>query len=241
MAPRSRSFRLGHARHGAVVASYYSAAFDVFPWLDSAADLDFIHRQYRWNNANRTEADFTTLVLNGATFGAQGLDFTTCTVNPNITITLAALGLAMPPCVHAAAGYFQSTPAANKTLYQFDDGTNAERFLCNLNVNPVVAFQVVDNSAVQSAQSPGSIGSAAGVRFGVAVSVQLNEVLAAGNGIAATADTVATMPTVTQLRIGCNNAATSFPPGILSRIVIFSAVKTQSDINTLSAQIQVAT
>jgi hypothetical protein len=236
MPPRSRSYRLGGARHGAVIASYGTDPI-AFPWPGAAADLDFIRRQYRWNNASRTEADFTTLVLNGATWGPQGLDFSTATSNPSITITLAALGMTMPPCCYAVGGYFLSTPAATKVLLQFDDTTNAERFVVHMNTVPVVNLQTFDNSVAQSNQSPGSIAPGAS-RFGLAVSAQLNEVLGSGNGTDATADSVATMPTVTQLRLGCNATAATFPPGILSRLVIFTAVKAQAEINLLSRQMR---
>jgi hypothetical protein len=206
-------------------------------WPGAAVDFDFIRRRYYWNGLTRSEANFTTLVLNGATWGAQGLDFSTCTVNPNITITLAALGIAMPPCVFAMAGYFLSTPAATKAFFEFDDGTLNERFVVNLVVNPLVNLQVIDGNVGQSVQNPGTINTPS-VRFGIAFSAQLNEVLAAGNGIAVGADTVATMPTVTTLRLGCNAAAGTFPPAILSRLVIFTAVKTQPQVNQLSIDIR---
>jgi hypothetical protein len=207
------------------------------PYQGAAADLDFIGRRYYWNNALRTEADFTTLVLNGATWGPQGLDFSTCTANPNITITLAALGLTIPPCVFAAAGYFLSTPAANKILLEINDGTLIERFAVNMLPAPAINLQTVDNNVGQSSQSPASIGPSAS-RFGIAFSAQTNEVLSAGNGVGAIADTVATMPTVTTLRLGANSTAGTFPPAILSRLVTFLGVKSQADVNNLSLQMQ---
>src|SRR4030095_15043927 len=76
-----------------------ASAAVVFPWPGASADFDFVRRNYFWNGANRTEANFTTLVLNGATFGAQGLDFSTCTANPDITVSLATLAITMPPFV----------------------------------------------------------------------------------------------------------------------------------------------
>jgi hypothetical protein len=209
-----------------------------FPWVGASADLDFIRRQYRWNNASRTEADFTTLILNGATWGAQGLDFSSCTINPNVTITLAALGLAMPPCVFAFAGYFLSAPATTKSIVTIDDGTAAERFFLGALATPIINLQTLDGNVSQASQNPGAIAPAPGVRFGLAYSVDLNDVKAAANGIDAPADTVATMPTVTTLRLGAGIPAGSFPPVIMSRLVIFAAVKTQAEVNLLSAQIR---
>jgi hypothetical protein len=209
----------------------------VFPQPEVAVDLDFIGRQYYWNGAQRSEADFTSLVLNGATFGPQGLDFSTCSANPNITISLATLGLTMPPCVYGLAGYFISTPATAKVVLEIDDATQNERFIVTANSTGVINVQTIDNNVNQASQNPGSItpGSA---RFGIAYSANLNDVKASGNGTGATADTVATMPTVTTLRLGASVFATSFPPAILSRLWMYSAVKTQTEINTISTQIR---
>jgi hypothetical protein len=214
-----------------------SAAPVVFPWPGAAADLDFVRRQYFWNGAARTEANFTTLVLNGATWGVQGLDVSTATVNPDITISLATLAIAMPPCVYAFAGYFLSTPAASKTILEFDNASNNERFFVNLTSGPQIQVQTVTGGVSQASQTPGSI-STPSTRFGIAHSAQLNEVLAAGNGIGAAADVVATMPTVTTLRLGANAGAGNWPPAILSRLLIFSAVKIQADINQLSIDVR---
>jgi hypothetical protein len=219
------------------VAPIVSNAVIAFPWPGASVDLDFIRRQYWWNGATRLESAFTTLTLNGATWTAQGLDFSACTANPDITITLATLAITMPPCVYAVGGYFISTPAANKTLYQFDDATNNERFTLLLTTAPAMSMQVVDGNVQQSAQSPGSIVPATD-RFGIATSAALNDVKAAGQGVGAGADTAATMPTVTVLSFGHNRTVTTFPPAAISRMLIFPAVKTQAEINQLSAQIR---
>jgi hypothetical protein len=209
----------------------------VFPQPGVAVDLDFIGRRYYWNGAERAEANFTTLTLNGATWEARGLNVSTCTVNPDITITLAALGLTMPPCVYGFAGYLLSVPAANKGVIHFDDGgAGAERFFLLVSPGPALSLQVTDNNVSQA-----SLGLGVGIvnRFGLAFSAQLNEVLAAGNGTPATADVTATMPTVTQLKLGVNaTVAGSFPPAVLSRLWIFTAVKTQAELNAISTQIR---
>jgi hypothetical protein len=199
--------------------------------------LDFVRRQYFWNGATRTEANFTTLVLNGATWGPQGLDFSTCSANPNITISLATLAITMPPCVCALAGQFFSTPAALKILLEINDGTANERFAVSLLTNPIINLATVDGGVTQSSQNPGTINTPA-TRFGLAFSANLNDVKAAGNGVGATADTVATMPTVTTLRLGANNTAGTFPAAVLSRLWIFTAVMTQPQINQLSIDIR---
>jgi hypothetical protein len=213
--------------------------FGGFPWTGASADLDFVRRRYFWNGASRTEANFTTLVLNGTTFGAQGLDFTTATANPDITLALAAaLNITnLPPVCYAVAGYFVSTPSGGKTLLQFDDGTNNERFYMNTQATPLIQVQTIDGGTSQSAQGPGSIAPGPS-RFGICFSADTNDVKAAGNGIESTADTAATMPTVTTLRLGRNITAGTFPPAILSRLVIFTATKTQAEVNQLSVQIR---
>lgn len=223
---------------GLGVAPFSLQAPISFPWPGVAADLDFVRRQYWWNGATRLESAFTTLVLNGATWEARGLNISTATTNPDITISLATLNIAMPPCVYAFSGYFLSTPAANKTTFQVDDGTNNERFLVNMQTTPALSMQTIDGGVSQSTQNPGSIVSGVD-RFGVAFSAALNDVKAAGQGVGAAADTAATMPTVTTLRLGRNITATTFPPAILSRLLIFAAAKAlQTDVNQLSLQVR---
>jgi hypothetical protein len=207
----------------------------VFPWTGAAADLDFVRRQYYWNGAIRTEANFTTLVLNGATWGAQGLDFSTCSVNPDITITLAALGITMPPCVYAYAGVFVSAPASVKTILEFDDGTDNEKFFTGTQVGPNINTQTIDGGVQQSVVN---IANTVGVRYGFANSAQLNEILCARNGAAGASDVAATMPTVTRLKLGAGPSATTFAPAIISRLWIFTAVKTQPQVNQLSIDIR---
>jgi hypothetical protein len=223
---------------GLGVAPIVSKAAINFPWPGAAADLDFVRRQYWWNGATRTEANFTTLTLNGATWTAQGLDVSTATTNPGITITLATLAITMPPFVYAFAGYYSSAPGTQRTILSFDDGTNNERTFLNVLTAPNITTLVIDGGVQQSSQNNAITVPSATVRFGIAFSAQLNEVLSAGNGSGATADVVATMPTVTTLRLGANVAATSWPPAVLSRLLIFTAVKTQADVNQLSAQIR---
>jgi hypothetical protein len=221
------------------VAPIVSNAPIMFPWPGASADLDFVRRQYFWNGATRLESDFTALTLNGATFGAQGLDFSTCTINPVITLALAAkLNITMPPCVYAVAGYFLSTPGASKGFVQFDDATDNERFWALMTATPQINVQTVDGAVVQSTQFPGPIGVSSTARFGFCFSADTNDVKAAGNGTGATADTAATMPTVTQLQIGKRNGPTTWPPAIISRMWIFTAVKNQADVNQLSTQIR---
>jgi hypothetical protein len=210
----------------------------VFPQPGVVIDLDFIRRRYYWNGALRTEGDFTTFVLNGATFEARGLNISTCSVNPNITISLAALGLTMPPCVFGFGGYLLGTPAGNRYFFQVDDGTDNERFLLFGNNTPTVVSQTIDGGVLQSQSFPGSIGSST-QRFGFAFGAQLNDVKTAGNGTGAAQDTAATMPTVTTLRLGCQvTAAPTFPPAVLSRMWIYSAVKPQAEINQLSIDVR---
>lgn len=240
MAPRSRSYRLGHWRRGAVISNYYAQQIPPFPQLGVVADLDFIGRQYFWNGAMRREADFTSLVLNGATWTAQGLDLSTCSANPDIRITLAALGITLPPCVFALAGYWPTAPAATKVVMQFDDGTDANRIMMSVVTTPNLNMQITDATVQQSSQNPGSIQPGA-ARWGVSFSAALNDVKASGNGsvTGSPADTAATIPTVTTLRLGCRAlTAGTFPPAVLSRLWIYTAVKTQAELNLLSVQIR---
>jgi hypothetical protein len=238
--PPRRFLKLGgslsQARYGFAEAIPPLVPPVVFPQPGVSADLDFVRRRYFWNGATRTEADFTTLTLNGATFGAQGLDFSTCSVNPSVTIALASLGITQPPCVYALAGYWPSAPSATKTIVQFDDGTDNERFVFNITNVPATALQTLDGGVSQSNQNVGITPGAA--RWGVSYSAQLNDIKASGNGTAAPPDTVATMPTVTTLRLGCRIAVGTFAPAIISRLWLYSAIKTQAELDLLSTQVR---
>jgi hypothetical protein len=219
------------------VAPIVSNARIIFPWPGASTDLDFVRRQYFWNGATRLESAFTTFTLNSATFVATGLDLSGATA-PDITISLASLGFAGPPLAYATSYFLSSTPGAIRTYWQIDSGANTNRILFQVTTIPVASLQTISGNVVQSAHTPVGTGATA-VRHGIACSVQTDDVELAANGTDAVADTLATMPIgLTTLRIGKNLTAATNPPGILSRLLIFTAVKTQADLNQLSTQIR---
>lgn len=204
------------------------------PYVGAAIDLDFVAQRYWWGGAEKRTGDFTTYVLNGSTFDANGL---TASSTIDITLALAALGTFVPGAF-AAAIYHTSAPAGVKAFFGLDDGTTTERVNLSQNVTTAtLLLSVVDGNVAQSNINNAGSGTL-GVRIGCASSYQTNDMKSSVNGTGATADSVGTMPTVTTLRIGKTTAASSNALGSIARVVAFTAVKTQAELNALSTALR---
>lgn len=207
-----------------------SASPAPFPYAGAAIDLDFKQRRYWWGGAAKTEGSFTTFVLNGSTFGPNGL---TPSDTIDVTLSLAGLGT-FTPGAFAAAVTHASAPAAAKIYAQIDDTTSTNRIFLLQNTTLVLGGNVISSNATVATLGPTSGTSALGVRHGYAASYAANNFKAAGNGVAATPDTAGALPAVTMLRIGRGIGAANAALGALGRLLLFTAEKTQAELNALS-------
>jgi hypothetical protein len=203
-----------------------------FPWPAAAIDINFVARRYWWGGAEKLEANFTTFILNGSTFDANGL---TPTGTVDITLALAGLGTYVPGS-WGMAFYVLGLPSVTGSYFQIDSGANTNRVAAqHSSINARIAATVVVGNVSQSNQ--GLFGSdATGTRLGSAHSYTTDNVMASFNGTGATPDTLATMPVVTTLRIGRNVNANTQPSGTIARIVLFTAAQAdQAALDRLSA------
>jgi hypothetical protein len=205
-----------------------------WPYPGAAIDLDFAGQRYWWGGSPKQTTDFTTWTLNGSTFNINGL---TPTATIDVTLSLSGLGTYVPGAI-AAGVYPTGSPASTKGWCGIDDGTTNERVSITQNSSGQVTTFTVDGGVTQAAPVGGAPSGTTNVRHGVALSYALNDVKSSFDGLAGTADTVATMPTVTTLRIGKLSTASSQPTGALARVVAFTGVKTQAELNALAISMQ---
>lgn len=204
-----------------------------FPATGASIDLDFVNRRYYWGGSTKTEAQFTTFNLNGSTFDANGL---TPSATIDVTIALSGLG-SFASGTQAIAIYNSAIPGTARQWAQIDDGSNTNR--CGWQqqttgrLNAIIAV-----STVQSTQTPAGTETL-GVRHGGAFSYQTDLVVMASDGVAAGADNLATMvTTATTLRIGKGATASSNALGSIARLVFYTTVKTQAEVNAMSIAMQ---
>lgn len=205
-----------------------------FPAPGAAVDLDFIARRYWWGGSSKTEGDFTTFALNGSTFDATGL---TPSATIDVTLNLAALGTFIPGS-HASACFHQAAPASVRIFWQIDDGTVINRIFVSQNTTPRLISQVQQASTPQSVHN--IVGTdVLGVRHGLASSFTTDLVMASANGVNGTPDTAAVMPTTANiLRIGKSTAANTNPLGSVARVILYTANKTQIQLQELSLAVR---
>lgn len=203
------------------------------PYTGAAIDLDFVAQKYWWGGAEKTTADFTTYALNGSTFDATGL---TPSATIDVTLALAGLGTFIPGAL-AAALTMASAPPSGRHFVALDDGTTTERISFTATVTPQLSVQIYDGNVNQT-NSPLTGAGALATRHGTALSYATNDIKMSANGTTTTQDVVATMPTVTTLRIGKLASGATNPVGAIARVVVFTAVKTQAELNALSTALR---
>lgn len=206
-----------------------------WPYDGCVADLDFIHQRYFWGGRQRKIADFTTYTLNGSTFDAYGL---TPSSTIDVTVALSGLGTVVPgSCILRT--YATSAPANTSAAFELDDGTSNERIMVAAQAaTGNMLYQVHVGGAAQASIFPSILTSSLG-HHGVACTWAANNFLTGGDGVAGTADSSGTLPTVTTIRIGKSTAGSTSFPGAVGRIVLFGAARTQPELLALSRDILV--
>jgi hypothetical protein len=199
------------------------------PWSGAAIDINFMRRRYYWGGAEKTEANFTTFNLNGSTFDSvKGL---TPSSTVDITLGLSGLGTYVPGS-YGIAFWTLGAPAALSSYLQLDDTTDSNRvYMAQVVANSRASGRVDSGGTNQSTQTPASGSDVTGARHGAAHSYATNNVMFTANATASAADTAATMPTPTVLRIGKMVAASTTPNAIISRIVIFTSAQANQTAN----------
>lgn len=198
-----------------------------WPFPACSVDIDFVNQRYFWSGAYKATSNFTTYTLNGSTFGPGGL-----TPTDTIDVTLTLPAETYVPGSYCAAFTHASAPGTSRTIFQLDDGGNTNRVTLQqatslLLTNSVTVSNVSQASATASATAP------TGIRHGFASSYDTNDFRFSGNGVAGTADTSGTIPTVTRLQIGRSAGGTACT-GAIGRIVLFNAVKTNFELHALA-------
>lgn len=202
----------------------------IFPWPRAALDWDFVKRRYWWGGQERHTGQFTTFTLNASIFSQYGL-----TPSTTIDVTLALSGTTFTLPGTLAARLYQTSNApggATRHPVILDDGTNAERMGFTVNAsNGNMACTTVDGNVTQAAPALGSILN---IFSGVAGFSDTNNFLYSRNGQGGTADTSGSLPTVTTLRLGKSITASTEYVGAISRVLLFSGVRTQGELNELT-------
>lgn len=187
--------------------------------------LDFINQRYFWNGRNRFTSEFTTYTLNGSTFGPHGL---TPSATIDVTLATADFGFAFP-CTVLAQLFPTSNPGTNRVPVNIDDGTANECLRLRQATDGVHAFFVTDGGA--SVASIGTTAMVNGRRNGFAAAVATNDVRYVCNGkIEGAADTSASMPTVTTLRIARRETADSEYIGAEGQVIVLPYAMTDAEL-----------
>jgi hypothetical protein len=200
-----------------------------FPFDGSILDLDFVNQRWFWGGAAKSIADFTTFTLNGSTFGGLGL---TPSTTIDVTVALAGVGTVVPGVM---AGVFahNALPAGNRIVAVLDNGTNNESIVYLQTPGSALSCQVITGGVSQSNVGANIAASALNTPHAFAGSFDANNFLSSTNGVAGNADVSGTLPTVTTLRIGKNVSANTEALGAIARLVLFTAAKTQAELNQI--------
>lgn len=205
-----------------------------FPAPGAAVDIDFVNRRYWWGGSSKLEANFTTFVLNGATFGANGL---TPTDTTDVTLALAGLGTFLPGAL-AAAVFHSGTPATTKCFFEIDNNVQTQRVVLQQSTTRTLGLVTVSSGTQANMSVAGT--TVIGPRQGLAGSYNTNDFKYAANGVDGTPDTAGNLPTaVATLRIGRSFTGADAALGSIARLVLFGATKTQAELNALSNQMRI--
>ena len=144
---------------------------------------------------------------------------------------------------NSAAGAFvvsghttDSFSGVTRRLMEVNNGTAGERFIVGLQNATTARFLVSDGAATVA--DVGIAVTSMPARVVIAGSYAANDVKAAANGAAGTADTSVTLPTVTQMVIGADLAsptATQMANGHIERIRYYNRALSQAELNALTA------
>jgi hypothetical protein len=215
-------------RLGLGLARAHRGAYGEWPLPGWLLDLDFINRRYFWGDEEKGEADFTTFTLNGSTFGPNGL---TPTATVDITLATSAFGFVIPGTLVAQV-FPTSDPAAGRSAVVVHNGgaNNEFRFQQQATTGSLGFIVNTGGTAVASI----IVGRMLNARNGLAASFGTDDVKAAVNGVAGTADPSAVMPAVTTAQFGKRFTASTEFLGAISRVLFRAGASTQDQLNALS-------
>lgn len=204
-------------------------------WLPGVAvQMDFVNDRYYWGGAPKLRADFAAFSLAGnCSMEANGLTLDGTAANFNVSVALSTLGVSFPFVIIGSA-----TPTAVTTVQMIAavDAGGAVNY-CGLYFNTSIRSANVVRSSVTEALLTVSGGTA--VRTTIGANYQTDNILQSVNGsTGGTADTSATLPSVTTLRIGERGSSGAPWTGTIQHIAIYSgAAIDQTDLNNKTARI----
>jgi hypothetical protein len=198
------------------------------PLASVAVHLDFVNDRYYWNGGWHGRSDFAAFTLGGAcSMGASGLVVDGTAANLSVSIATATLGISAPFAMIASA-----TPTDTATTYfmaSVDAGAASDFMALATSANRIA--QVLAASVTQA--NVAAAGVTGGTRQTVGANFETNNVLQSVNGATGgTADTSATLPTVTTLRVGERPANTAPYLGTIHHLVIYAGAHDQTLLNT---------
>lgn len=196
------------------------ATAGVLSYAPSAAGADYI---YAWGA--QAEA---------GSYPTSYIPTTTAAVTRNADVAVMT-GTNFSDWFSASTGtiYAQWNPTSvsgTRPIVQFDD-TTANELLALLGSTTNPLFNVTDGGVAQASVDAGTI--AAGTAYKFAGAYAENDIAASIAGGAAVTDTSATLPTVTQARIGSDG--TNYLNGAIAALKFYNTRKSNADLQTLTA------
>lgn len=207
-----------------------------FPYTGAAMHLDFENRRYYWNGANRGEGDFSA--FSGGSFGtgdAKGY-IPAADGSHNVKIAWSSLNISAPFCM---VSVFRPT-ATGVIMHLLRIWNTESNYLNHYFSAAGTVRTIVHFGGVRQAELFGPAPSANTV-YSWASNIETNAILASVNGAnAGTADTAATLPTVTELVVG-HNGTNALPfLGSIRHLMLFTGSRDQTALNALTTAIQAA-
>ena len=202
---------------------------DWTPLSGAAVHLDFTRQRYYWNGAERLAANFTTFT--GGTF-SSGLVLDGVAVNFDISVSLATANISLP-CV-LIVSYTPGSVTGTQYIGSIDTDVNN---VCSIGLSGSSKLAFVNTAGVTQASVATAANASIGTRITCGANFETNNILLSDGGVTAgTPDTLATLPSLTTIRIGERSGGAPFT-GTVHHIVIVGGAQTQGNLNTFTAAV----
>jgi hypothetical protein len=187
----------------------------------SNIDIAYAYRNVTADGVNTTTAGNTYVWGPNMELGTVAGSYIP-TLGSSVTRPIDDITVATSTTPHSATAgtlYFDgktAQAAADQVAWQLDDGTANERILFWRQADNDPTFSMVDGGADQVSEDAGTLTSSTRVQATFAWAA--NDVDISLNGAAPTGDATATLPTVTNLQIGCDHGTAAWN-GYIYRLV----------------------
>ncbi len=133
--------------------------------------------------------------------------------------------------LYAEGGIPSNYSSGFSTMYSFNDTTNNNSIQSAVNASgDVINVEMKVSGSVVAGFYPAYVSGTTKLAF----AYKLNDVNYAKDGVAGTTDTSATIPVVTQLNLGANQAPTNFLNGYLRRITYYPRRLTNAELVSIT-------